>query len=313
MSQGLQMHPWAAKCGYGLSAWRDTHQGPSPAPLLQGFFNDVRHHRHLRGLALEFDAWENYYKAIVQSMGYNRDRDEIVAHQLSNMLETRVDQLVTLDRLRDLLEKKHVFVFGDGPSLKDDIQGFDFMSTKVSADGATSKIMDAGIMPDIIVTDLDGKVEDQVEANREGAIVIIHAHGDNQDLVKEWVPRFEGPILGTTQSTPIDRVHNFGGFTDGDRCAFLCDHFNAASIILIAFNFDDTDQEYLQGLGPTKLKKLTWGGMLLSALEGSELFFFEDLVEVYHGEEAGPLPDADGLVQDFVGAFSSDPDDDTAS
>ena len=250
---------------------------------------------------MEFNAWESYYKAIVQSMGYDRDRDEIVAHQLSNMLESMEDQLVPLDTLRELLEKKHVFVFGDGPSLKDDITGFDFRSTKVAADGATSKIMDAGIMPDIIVTDLDGKVEDQIEANKEGAIVIIHAHGDNQDLVKRWVPRFEGPVLGSTQSTPIERVHDFGGFTDGDRCAFLCDHFNAA------------DQEYLQELGPMKLKKLTWGGMLLSALEDSEIFFFEDLVEVYHGEEVGPLPDADGVVQDFVGAYSLPPDDDRAS
>ena len=262
---------------------------------------------------MEFNAWESYYKAIVQSMGYDRDRDEIVAHQLSNMLESMEDQLVPLDTLRELLEKKHVFVFCDGPSLKDDITGFDFRSTKVAADGATSKIMDAGIMPDIIVTDLDGKVEDQIEANKEGAIVIIHAHGDNQDLVKRWVPRFEGPVLGSTQSTPIERVHDFGGFTDGDRCAFLCDHFNAASIILVAFNFDDTDQEYLQELGPMKLKKLTWGGMLLSALEDSEIFFFEDLVEVYHGEEVGPLPDADGVVQDFVGAYSLPPDDDRAS
>jgi uncharacterized Rossmann fold enzyme len=263
-------------------------------------------------LDVEFDVWESYYKAIVQSMGYDRDRDEIVAHQLSNMLETMQDQIAPLDRLRELLELKHVFVFGDGPTLGNDIQGFDFRSTKVAADGATSKLMEVGIRPDIIVTDLDGRVEDQVEANREGAIVLIHAHGDNQDLVKKWVPRFEGPIIGTTQSTPIDWVHNFGGFTDGDRCAFLCDHFNSASIILVAFNFDDTDQEYLQELGPVKLKKLTWGGMLLSALEGSELFFFEDLVDVFHGEEAGPLPEVDGVIQDFVGAYT-DTDDDAAS
>ena len=262
---------------------------------------------------MQFDVWENYYKAVIQSMGYDRDRDEVVAHQLSNMLEDREDQLVPLDRLRDLLEKKHVFVFGDGPSLEDDIKGFDFRSTKVAADGATSKIMDVGIMPDIIVTDLDGKVEDQVEANRNGAIVIIHAHGDNQDQVKRWVPQFEGPILGSTQSTPIDRVHDFGGFTDGDRCAFLCDHFDAASIILVAFNFDDTDQEYLKRIGPTKLKKLTWGGMLLAALEDSEIFFFEDLVEVFHGDEVMPLPEVDGIVEDFVSAFTPAPDDDRAS
>ena len=262
---------------------------------------------------MRFEKWESYYKAIVQSMGYDRDRDEVVAHQLSNLLEERQAQLVPLDRLRSMLARKHVFVFGDGPSLTDDIQGFEFRSIKVAADGATSKIMDRGIMPDIIVTDLDGRVEDQVEANREGAIVLIHAHGDNQDLIKEWVPRFEGPIMGTTQSRPIDRVHDFGGFTDGDRCAFLCDHFGATSVILVAFNFDDTDQEYLATLGPVKLKKLTWGGMLLSTLENSEIFFFEDLVDVYRGEEVAPLPASQGVVQDFVSVYTPPQDDDTAS
>ena len=262
---------------------------------------------------MRFELWESYYKAIVQSMGYDRDRDEVVAHQLSSILEGRQDQLVPLDRLRSMLKGKHVFIFGDGPSLVTDIQGFEFRSVKVAADGATSKIMDAGIMPDIIVTDLDGQVEDQLEANREGAIVVIHAHGDNQDLIKEWAPRFEGPILGTTQSRPIDRVHDFGGFTDGDRCAFLCDHFGATSVILVAFNFDDTDQEYLASLGATKLKKLTWGGMLLSTLENSEIFFFEDLVEVYRGEEVAPLPAPEGVVEDFVAAYVPPPDDDTAS
>jgi uncharacterized Rossmann fold enzyme len=262
---------------------------------------------------LRFEDWENYYKAIVSSMGYDRDRDEVVAYQLSSLLEDRQDRLVAVDELRGMIKGQHVFVFGDGPSLEADIQGFEFNSLKVAADGATTKLMDRGILPDIIVTDLDGRVEDQVEANAEGAIVVVHAHGDNQDAVKEWVPRFEGRLVGTTQSTPIDWVHNFGGFTDGDRCAYMCDHFGATSVILVAFNFDDTDEEYLRELGPVKLKKLTWGGMLLSNLTNSELFFFEDLVEVYRGEEVQPLADPEGVIEDFVGAYSPEPDVDRGS
>jgi uncharacterized Rossmann fold enzyme len=259
---------------------------------------------------LRFEVWEDYYKAIVQSMGYDRDRDEVVAHQLGNLLETRREQLVPLAELRKMLRGQHVFVFGDGPSLADDILGFDFRSVKVAADGATTKLMDRDILPDIIVTDLDGQVEDQVEANARGAIVVVHAHGDNQDAVHDWVPRFEGRLVGTTQSTPIEHVHNFGGFTDGDRCAFLCDHFGATSVILVAFNFDDTDQEYLRSLGETKLRKLTWGGMLLSALERSEVLFFEDIVQVFRGngaQEAPPSKDTDALVRDFVDAYRPPP------
>ncbi len=262
---------------------------------------------------MRFSDWESYYKAILQSMGYDRNRDEVVAYQLSTLLAEREDQLVPVDELRGLIAERHVFVFGDGPSLESDIKGFDFRSLKVAADGATTKLMDRDILPDIIVTDLDGRVEDQLEANRQGAIVIVHAHGDNQDLVKDWVPRFEGRLLGTTQSTPIEHLHNFGGFTDGDRCAFLCDHFGAESVILVAFNFDDKDQEYLATLGQVKLKKLTWGGMLLSALQRSEVFFFEDLVEVYQGEEAAPDPASDKLLADFVDVYTPGSRDDPAS
>ena len=129
----------------------------------------------------------------------------------------------------------------------------------------------------------------------------------------ELIERFEGRLLGTTQSTPIEHVHNFGGFTDGDRCAYLCDHFGATSVILVAFNFPDTDEEYLRELGETKLKKLTWGGMLLANLTNSEIFFFEDLVEVYRGEEVQPLIDPQGVVEDFVGAYSPPPDVDRGS
>jgi uncharacterized Rossmann fold enzyme len=260
---------------------------------------------------LRFELWEDYYKAIVQSMGYDRDRDEVVAHLLGNLLEVRRDQLVPLAELRGMLRGKHVFVFGDGPTLANDIQGYDFRSVRVAADGATTKLMDRDILPDIIVTDLDGQVEDQVEANAKGSIVVVHAHGDNQDAVQEWVPRFKGRLVGTTQSKPIKDVHNFGGFTDGDRCAYLCDHFGAVSVILVAFNFDDTDQEYMRSLGETKLRKLTWGGMLLSALERSEVMFFEDIVEVNRGEEVPGVPkgkDTDALASDFVDAYSRPPD-----
>jgi uncharacterized Rossmann fold enzyme len=55
----------------------------------------------------------------------------------------------------------------------------------VSADTATSPILDAGLTPDIVVTDLDGDLEDIFEAWRRGAILVIHAHGDNIERIEE--------------------------------------------------------------------------------------------------------------------------------
>nr|NIP33970.1 hypothetical protein [Thermoplasmata archaeon]NIS11036.1 hypothetical protein [Thermoplasmata archaeon]NIS19012.1 hypothetical protein [Thermoplasmata archaeon]NIT76065.1 hypothetical protein [Thermoplasmata archaeon]NIW87798.1 hypothetical protein [Thermoplasmata archaeon] len=95
---------------------------------------------------MKFEKWESYYKAVIASMGYDRDRDEVVAYQLSSMLADREDQLVPLDELREMIKGQHVFVFGDGPSLVEDIAGFDFRSLRVAADGATTKLMDRGIL-----------------------------------------------------------------------------------------------------------------------------------------------------------------------
>ena len=53
--------------------------------------------------------------------------------------------------------------------------------------------------------------------------------------------------------------------------------------------------------------------MLLANLYNSEIFFFEDLVDVYRGEEVKPIPDPQGVVEDFVGAYSKAPDVDRGS
>jgi uncharacterized Rossmann fold enzyme len=93
--------------------------------------------------------------------------------------------------------------------------------------------------------------------NRRGTIMVIHAHGDNIPLLKNWVPRFEGPVVATTQSAPRMRVHNFGGFTDGDRAVFAADGLGAAPITIIGFDLDDRDVD------PMKRGKLFWARYLL--------------------------------------------------
>jgi uncharacterized Rossmann fold enzyme len=243
---------------------------------------------------MRYKDWEGYYEAIVKSMGYSRDRDEQVAWMLSGMMAKRQEQLAPLADLKTLFSGRHVYVFGDGPSLEADIRGFPFTGPCVAADGATSKLMVEGIRPDVIVTDLDAsRLEDLVEANRQGSLVVVHAHGDNQRAIEEWVPRFPGRLLATTQSHPIDHVHDFGGFTDGDRSVLLADHFGADPIILVGFNFDETDAQYMESLGPVKIKKLTWGSAIIVNLPRADMYFFEDIVDQLRegmaaGAGAGP-------------------------
>jgi len=44
-------------------------------------------------------------------------------------------------------------------------------------------------------------------------------------------------IVGTTQVKPRGRVHNYGGFTDGDRAIFLAKRFGAKKIGYAGFSF----------------------------------------------------------------------------
>ena len=163
--------------------------------------------------------------------------------------------------LEKLIRSRDVLVCGKAPRLKDDLGQVDRAQyTVIAADGATSALLAAGFVPDVIVSDLDGSHADLLEANRRGAIVLAHAHADNVPAVKEMVPRLKD-VIGTTQAAPFDHVYNFGGFSDGDRCVFLAKEFGAKSIRIIGFDLDDTN------VTPKKLKKLKWARMLLRALD----------------------------------------------
>ena len=124
-----------------------------------------------------------------------------------------------------------------GPAIE---QGFpsEKEHVKIAVGSAIRILSNSGVWPDIIVTDLDGDVEAQLNANDNGAVAVIHAHGDNVSEVREWVPKFKGPVIGTTQAWPRKKIHNFGGFTDGDRAVFLALHFGARKVMLKGFDFD---------------------------------------------------------------------------
>ncbi|MBU2617645.1 MAG: DUF115 domain-containing protein, partial [Euryarchaeota archaeon] len=67
--------------------------------------------------------------------------------------------------------------------------------------------------------------------------------------------------IGSTQSAPLKNVHNFGGFTDGDRCVFIAKEFGAESIALIGFDFEDSN------VSEVKQKKLQWAKKLIMMCE----------------------------------------------
>ncbi len=63
-------------------------------------------------------------------------------------------------------------------------------------------------------------VKAEIKASRMGAVMVVNGHGDIIPIINSIVPTLFN-VVGSTQAVPLANVHNFGGFTDGDRCVFL--------------------------------------------------------------------------------------------
>jgi len=184
---------------------------------------------------MRWEDWKPFYLRIVGEMGYSIEKDRRAARILRDLL-LESDDYILKEELAAVVGKK-VYVFGAGPSLELALKEFDFSDgTLITADGATTALLDAGLLPDVIVTDLDGRIPDIKLANDKGAFLVVHAHGDNVDKLTSYVP-FLSRILGTTQAEPLDIIYNFGGFTDGDRAVFLAEELGAEEIVLVGFDF----------------------------------------------------------------------------
>ncbi len=196
---------------------------------------------------MEFGQWNIYYNEILEDFGFSRSDDENTAQVLDEILSQ--EGCLTLDDLSKIVgfSDKHI-VFGAGPSLKKHIQivkkEFDLRDyVLIAADGATSALIEEKIAPDIVVTDLDGNMDDILIANLKGANMVVHAHGDNLKQIVQFTPFFTN-VLGTTQSQPIGNLYNFGGFTDGDRSIFLSVALGASEIYLAGMDFGEIVTKY---------------------------------------------------------------------
>ncbi len=183
--------------------------------------------------------WDAWYSQIVNIFGYSRREDQRAADVLSRLLG---ETAVPLDRLRTLVYNQPVLILGAGPSLEDDLRrlmavGVLGAFVLVAADGATTAVLHVSkTVPRIVVTDLDGTIEDLLHADRLGALLVVHGHGDNIPKLEKLVPRLVHTI-GTTQVRVRPNVYNFGGFTDGDRAVFLAVEMGAKLIVLAGMDF----------------------------------------------------------------------------
>ena len=210
-------------------------------------------------------GWESKYREILKDFGYSRKEDS----QSSKLLDSLLPKKMQIRKIKELIENKTVFVIGAGPSLSSCISILKKHKkiTKIVADGATKAIIENGLKPDIVVTDLDGDIKSLQQAGRTNTVMVIHAHGDNSNKL-HLVKSFKN-CIGTTQTKPAGKIHNFGGFTDGDRCVFLANHFKAKEIILLGMDFGTKIGKYSKVTvvnRTTKIAKLRRGKKLLEWL-----------------------------------------------
>lgn len=209
-------------------------------------------------------GWNSKYRKIIQEFGYKIQDDRKAAVILNSILHRQFSS----QKLKKTIQGKPVFVVGSGPSLKSALPALKKHKSmiKICADTALSFLVKNGVKPHIIVTDLDGDI-DLIKKIGKTSVVIVHAHGDNIAKL-EAVKDFKN-CIGTTQTERIGKIENFGGFTDGDRCVFLADHFGASKIFLFGMDFGPKigiHSKTKKSEQKTKLKKLEYARMLLEWL-----------------------------------------------
>jgi len=205
------------------------------------------------------------YEEIAKRLRLDMEKDLKAAKLLDELIKKA--DILPLDLIKD----RCVIVFGAGPSLKADVERIKSENLHedcilIVADGAVKALLEHNLVPHVQITDLDGDINSIIKANEMDVITVVHAHGDNIKKLKEVVPLLKD-VIGTTQVKPFGKLHNFGGFTDGDRAVFLADHFRAGLIALAGMDFGPEIGNY-SGIYKKdfKLRKLKIGKILLEEL-----------------------------------------------
>jgi hypothetical protein len=230
---------------------------------------------------MNFETWEPVYEVILADFGFDRAADERARDRLADIVGDR--EPYDLRRLG--IAGGTVAIAGGAATLSDELDAVEGADAVFAAGAAFSRLREAGLAVDCVVTDLDSAPERAVDLARAGTPVVAHAHGDNVPAVEAYGPRLaREAVVPTTQAAPVDGVRNFGGFTDGDRAAFLADHLGADELVFPGWDFEDSSVDEM------KARKLVWAERLLHWLERRRDERFAVLDERRDGIDVKALP-----------------------
>jgi uncharacterized Rossmann fold enzyme len=219
---------------------------------------------------VEYRDWAPIYDRIRTEFGFPFEREVASADDLEARAAGRL-AVPPLDPLRRLLSGRTVVVCGLAPGAGAPplwrLPAEAPPPLLIAADGATERCLASALVPSIVVTDLDGPVAAEVNANRRGSWVVLHAHGDNRPAIEEWADQFPGRLVGSWAGPPRPRLLNVGGFTDGDRAVLLAEHLGATRILLWGFDFVRVDEPDPRQRD-RKLAKLEWARRIIAEAAG---------------------------------------------
>ena len=225
---------------------------------------------------MEARRWLPAYAAIARVLGLNALLDAAAAAVVGL---AAIRKTVNEGRLRAILGGKPAVIVGAGPSLERWARAIasgwpPFPRSLIAADDATAALLLRGVVPDVIVTDLDGDLGYIERAARMGSVVVVLAHGDNLATALRAISRLPG-LVPTGQVVPLPNSRVYGGFTDGDRAVYLAAAMGATKAILVAMELEGEIGEYSrknkggEEWARRKAVKLRIARALLEALAGS--------------------------------------------
>ena len=202
-------------------------------------------------MSFSIDWWWPLQEEINTQFGFSKSREEVSSRLISRLYKPK-------GNLSSILSNKIVTIVGAGITAEED---FITDGIKIAADGAVSACLERNIIPEIIVTDLDGNLPEMVWANKKGSKIVVHAHGDNLSRLFEFSTEIQAISLTTTY--PHSGTNCWGGFTDGDRSLMMSLGLGAKSVNLIGFNFDKIGP-YSGDYSPRKIQKLSWARKIVN-------------------------------------------------
>lgn len=189
----------------------------------------------------------SWYPQICKFLEISSEKDEFALKEILEIVKSNMSS----EEIRIVISRgNRVLIFAPGERLEEQ---FEFHLSEIgkkdtvliSANGATSFLLEQGFIPHVIVTDLDGDLSDQFEAQQAGSILLIHVHGDNISTIKDNINNIKrNNFIITTQTKPLSGSYNFYGFTDGDRAVCMSTLMKAKEIILSGFDFGPVIGKY---------------------------------------------------------------------